>query len=316
MWLSVLMIVGGIACVLWGAGRLTDGAVAIAGRMGVSQIVIGLTVVAMGTSMPEFCVSMVSAVKGTTAMAVGNVIGSNIFNSMLIVGTAAMLTPITILSSTVRKDIPFAVIASAVLVLLCVDGDVSRWDALVLLVMFVMFMYTTLRSALADRKGGKDEADEKQKDIPPMWKAALMMIVGLTCLVAGSEVFVRGASAVATAWGISDAVVGLTVVAMGTSMPELATTVVSARKGNSGIAIGNVLGSNVFNILMVLGATGIIHPMDIEGITRVDLVFLVGSMVLLWLFSFTKLTIHRWEGAVLTVLFVGYISWLVLSLNV
>ena len=316
MWLSVLMIVGGIACVLWGAGRLTDGAVAIAGRMGVSQIVIGLTVVAMGTSMPEFCVSMVSAVKGTTAMAVGNVIGSNIFNSMLIVGTAAMLTPITILSSTVRKDIPFAVIASAVLVLLCVDGDVSRWDALVLLVMFVMFMYTTLRSALADRKGGKDEADEKQKDIPPMWKAALMMIVGLTCLVAGSEVFVRGASAVATAWGISDAVVGLTVVAMGTSMPELATTVVSARKGNSGIAIGNVLGSNVFNILLVLGASGVVTPLSTFALTWVDLVVLLLSAALLWLWTYTgkRDRVDRGEAALMLLLFFGYYTWLFIKL--
>lgn len=319
MLLNILMIVGGVALVLWGADRLTDGAVAIAGRMGIPQIIIGLTIVAMGTSMPEFCVSMVSAVNGTTAMAVGNVIGSNIFNSMLIVGIAAMITPIAILSSTVRKDIPFALMASAMLVVLCVDGDVSRWDALVLVGLFAVFMFMTLRGVKIERQEPRDDGQgmsvegEIQKAPMSPWLAVVWMLIGLGCLVGGSEVFVRGASAVAKAWGVSDAVVGLTVVAMGTSLPELATTAVSARKGDSGIAIGNVLGSNVFNLLMVLGVTGVICPMGIEGITRVDLTMLVGSMVLLWLFSYTKLIIQRWEGTLLTVLFAGYLSWLVYS---
>lgn len=319
MLLNILMIVGGVALVLWGADRLTDGAVAIASRMGLPQIIIGLTIVAMGTSMPEFCVSMVSAVNGTTAMAVGNVIGSNIFNSMLIVGIAAMITPITILSSTVRKDIPFALMASAVLVVLCVDGDVSRWDALVLVGLFAVFMFMTLRGAKVEKREssgdghGTSVEDEKRKAPMSPWMAVAWMLIGLACLVGGSEVFVRGASAVAKTWGISDAVVGLTVVAMGTSLPELATTAVSARKGDSGIAIGNVLGSNVFNLLMVLGVTGVICPMGIEGITRIDLTLLVGSMVLLWLFSYTKLIIQRWEGTLLTVLFAGYLTWLVYS---
>lgn len=319
MLLNILMIVGGVALVLWGADRLTDGAVAIAGRMGIPQIIIGLTIVAMGTSMPEFCVSMVSAVNGTTAMAVGNVIGSNIFNSMLIVGIAAMITPIAILSSTVRKDIPFALMASAVLVVMCVDGDVSRWDALVLVGLFAVFMFMTLQGAKVEKRESSDDGqgtsveDKKHKTPMSPWMAVAWMLIGLVCLVGGSEVFVRGASAVAKAWGISDAVVGLTVVAMGTSLPELATTVVSARKGDSGIAIGNVLGSNVFNLLMVLGVTGVICPMGIEGITRIDLTLLVGSMVLLWLFSYTKLIIQRWEGTLLTVLFAGYLTWLVYS---
>lgn len=312
MLLNVLMIIGGVALVLWGADRMTDGAVAIASRMGIPEIVIGLTIVAMGTSMPEFCVSMASAINGTTAMAVGNVIGSNIFNSMLIVGIAAMITPITILQSTVRKDIPFALMASAVLVLLCVDGDVSRWDALVLVALFAVFMYMTLRGAKAEGREKKQGEDKKIFMSP--WMAAVWIVIGLGCLVVGSEVFVRGASSVAKEWGISDAVVGLTVVAMGTSLPELATTAVSARKGDSGIAIGNVLGSNVFNLLMVLGMTGVICPMGIEGITRIDLTLLVGSMVLLWLFSYTKLTIQRWEGTLLTVLFAGYIAWLIISI--
>lgn len=314
MLLNIIMIVGGVALVLWGADRLTDGAVAIASRMGVPQIVIGLTIVAMGTSMPEFCVSMVSAINGTTAMAVGNVIGSNIFNSLLIVGVAAMLAPITILVSTVRKDIPFALLASSLLVVLCVDGDVSRFDGAVLFLLFIAFMYITLKGVGNKKEASAETAENQVDNGGSTWKSILWIVVGLACLVGGSEVFVNGASAVAKAWGVSDAVIGLTVVAMGTSLPELATTAVSARKGDSGIAIGNVLGSNVFNILMVLGLTGVICPMGIEGITRIDLVLLVGSMVMLWLFSFTKLTIQRWEGVVLTVVFLSYIVWLIASI--
>ena len=297
MLLNIIMIIGGIALVLWGADRLTDGAVAIAGRLGVPQIVIGLTVVAMGTSMPEFCVSLVSAINGTTAMAVGNVVGSNIFNSMMIVGIAAMITPITILSTTVKKDIPFALMASALLVVLCIDGEVARVDALILIALFAVFMYITLKGVTTKAKG-----------------SSLLVFIGLACLVGGSNIFVNGATFVASTFGISDAVIGLTIVAMGTSLPELATTVVSARKGNSGIAIGNVLGSNVFNILMVLGLTGAICPMSTHGITNIDMLMLVASMVLLWLFSFTKLTIQRWEGTALTIIFFAYLVWLIASL--
>lgn len=313
MLLNIIMIIGGIALVLWGADRLTDGAVAIAARLGVPQIVIGLTVVAMGTSMPEFCVSLVSAINGTTAMAVGNVVGSNIFNSMMIVGIAAMITPITILSTTVKKDIPFALMASALLVVLCIDGEVARVDALILIALFAVFMYITLKGVTTKAKD-EDDTDKQPTADTPVWKAIAFVIIGLACLVGGSNIFVNGATFVASTFGISDAVIGLTIVAMGTSLPELATTVVSARKGNSGIAIGNVLGSNVFNILMVLGLTGAICPMSIHGITNIDMLMLVVSMVLLWLFSFTKLTIQRWEGTALTIIFFAYLVWLIASL--
>lgn len=320
MLLNILMIVGGIALVLWGADWLTDGAVSIAERLRIPQIIIGLTVVAMGTSMPEFCVSLVSAVKGTPDLAVGNVVGSNVFNTLLIVGVASLVAPITILRTTVRKDIPFAVMASAWLVIICGDGTLSRFDATTLFLLFLAFMYISVKGAMdevAKKKatdgptnGDSEEKEGVRKEVP-LWKSAGLIVLGLACLVGGSNIFVEGATEVAATLGVSDAVIGLTVVAMGTSMPELATTVVSARKGNSGIAIGNVLGSNVFNILMVLGLTGIICPMTIQGITQVDFTILVGSMILLWLFSFTKLTIQRWEGAVLTTIFAAYLVWLV-----
>ncbi len=316
MLLSVLYILIGVVVVLWGADRLTEGAVGVAERLRIPQFVIGLTIVAIGTSMPEFCVSLVSALKGTADLAVGNVVGSNIFNSLLIVGITAMVAPMTILKSTVRLDIPFALLASVMLAAFCYDGELTRLDAGILFGLFLVFMFITLQHA---KRGEKKEESEENEDAKereqamPVWKMVALILVGLACLVLGSNVFVDGATKVAAALGVSDAVIGLTVVAMGTSMPELATSVVAARKGNSGIAIGNVLGSNVFNILLVIGLTGVINPMHIQGITWIDLSMLILSMVLLLLFSYTKYTIARWEGAVLTILFAGYMTWVVMN---
>jgi cation:H+ antiporter len=316
MLLSVLYILIGVVVVLWGADRLTEGAVGVAERLRIPQLVIGLTIVAIGTSMPEFCVSLVSALKGTADLAVGNVVGSNIFNSLLIVGVTAMVAPMTILKSTVRLDIPFALLASVMLAAFCYDGELTRLDAGILFGLFLVFMFITLQHA---KRGEKKEESEENEDAKErertmaVWKMVALILVGLACLVLGSNVFVDGATKVAAALGVSDAVIGLTVVAMGTSMPELATSVVAARKGNSGIAIGNVLGSNVFNILLVIGLTGVINPMHIQGITWIDLSMLILSMVLLLLFSYTKYTIARWEGAVLTILFAGYMTWVVMN---
>lgn len=308
MILNVLFILVGIVLVLWGADRLTDGAVAVAEKMKMPQIVIGLTIVAMGTSMPEFCVSLVSALKGTTDLAVGNIVGSNIFNTLLIVGVSAWVAPMTILKSTVRKDIPFALFASVILLVMCLDGNISRLDAGILFVLFLVFMYVTLKGAKTkgDNTTAKTDSIEDNKKPMAAWLSIVWIIVGLACLIGGSNLFVEGATKVAEHIGVSEAVIGLTIVAGGTSLPELATSVVSARKGNSGIAIGNVLGSNVFNILAILGVTGVITPMHLQGITMLDLSMMVFSTLLVWLFSFTKYKIARWEGIVLTIVFIGY----------
>lgn len=308
MILNVLFILVGIVLVLWGADRLTDGAVAVAEKMKMPQIVIGLTIVAMGTSMPEFCVSLVSALKGTTDLAVGNIVGSNIFNTLLIVGVSAWVAPMTILKSTVRKDIPFALFASIILFIMCLDDNISRLDAGILFVLFLVFMYVTLKSAKPKEDDTTAKTDSIEDNKKPMaaWLSIVWIIVGLACLIGGSNLFVEGATKVAEHIGVSEAVIGLTIVAGGTSLPELATSVVSARKGNSGIAIGNVLGSNVFNILAILGVTGVITPMHLQGITMLDLSMMVVSTLLVWLFSFTKYKIARWEGIVLTIVFIGY----------
>lgn len=341
MLLNALWIVVGVVLVLWGADRLTEGAVAVAERLRVPQIVIGLTIVALGTSMPELCVSVVSALKGTPDLAVGNVVGSNIFNALLIVGVAALVAPMTILRSTVFKDVPCALVASVVLLMMCQnDWVITRLDGAILFVFFLVFMQLTIKGATSAQPApqavqaqaaGKAQAAEKAQDQAaeknqtqaaeeneasagkrPMkgWLAGLWMVVGLAALIGGSNLFVGGATEVARALSVSDAVIGLTIVAGGTSLPELATSVVAAKKGNSGIAIGNVLGSNVLNILFILGLTGMISPMHIEGITNVDLYMMLVSTIMIWFFSFTKYTIERWEGAVLVLTFGGYMWYL------
>lgn len=291
--------------VLYGADRLTEGASALARRMNVPEIIIGLTIVAAGTSAPELFVSLVSALKGTPDMAIGNVVGSNTMNAMLIVGCAAMVAPMTISKSTVRKDIPFAVGASVLLPLLAFDAFLGRIDGIILLAGFAAFMYYTLSQA----KTGKAEPAAEIKVVNP-WVSAFFVFLGLALLVIGSNIFVDSASRVAYALGLSEGVVGLTIVAGGTSLPELATSVVAARKGQSAIAIGNVIGSNVFNILLILGLTATISPMQIQGITMVDLSMMLGSVVLVWLFSRTKYTVERWEGAVLVLGYLVYLAWL------
>ncbi len=317
MLLDCLLIIVGVAMVLRGADRLTEGAAAIARRMNVSEMVIGLTIVAAGTSAPELFVSVVSALNDTPDLAVGNVVGSNIMNTMLIVGVSAMVAPMVIRRSTVVKDMPFTVLATLLLAVLCLDGceklslagnTISRADGVLLLLAFALFMAYTFSLA---RKGGVETGgDDAPAEPLPVWKAVLFAAMGLAFLIVGSKLFVGSATAVAETLGVSQSIIGLTIVAGGTSLPELATSVVAAKKGQSAMAIGNVIGSNVFNILLILGLTATICPMQIGGITLIDMAVMLLSVILLWLFSFTKLKVERWEGAVLTVGYVAYTAWL------
>lgn len=295
--------------VLKGADILTEGASAVARRMNVPEIIIGLTIVAAGTSAPELFVSLVSALNGTPDLAVGNVVGSNTMNCMLIVGVAAMVAPMIISRSTVKKDIPFSVGASVLLMLIAFDSFLGRIDGILLLIGFVVFMAYTLTQA---RKGQTEQVEEVKQLNP--WLSAFYIVAGLALLVVGSNLFVDSASSVAASLGVSEGVIGLTVVAGGTSLPELATSVVAARKGQSAIAIGNVIGSNVFNILLILGLTATISPMQIEGITTIDMAVMLLSVTLVWLFSFTRFTVERWEGAVLVVGYLVYIVYLISNL--
>lgn len=303
--MDIVSIVIGIFVVLKGADFLTDGAVSLAQRAGIPEMVIGLTVVALGTSMPELFVSLTSAIQGTTDLAVANVVGSNIFNVLLIAGTAAAVAPMTISKGTVRRDIPVAVGASLILLLFGVYGEINRWAGALFVILLIAYMIYAVKTVSAD-----DESDVEDKKLTVLG-AIIRLVGGLACLVFGSNAFVGAATDVAASLGVSEAVIGLTIVAGGTSLPELATSVVAARKGQSAIAMGNVIGSCVYNILLIIGMTGMISPMVIDKITPFDFGMMMLSIVLLWLFSFTKYEVERWEGFAMLILFAGYMVYLV-----
>ena len=315
--LDILFLVGGLALILLGANGLTDGAAAVAKRFHISDLVIGLTIVAFGTSAPELVISAMAALGGSAEMAIGNVVGSNVFNVLMIIGVTALVMPIKVGQGTLSKEIPLVVLASFALAFMgndvWLDGGnaniISRIDGLVLLAFFLIF----LRYTFAIAHNGGDEAEgEKIKEMP-IWKSALFILGGLAGLVYGGQLFVDGASGIASSLGVSESIIGLTIVAGGTSLPELATSVTAALKKNPGIAIGNVIGSNLFNVFFVLGCSATISPLPMGGINNVDMAVLIGSAILFWLVGwfFKKRTITRVEGALLVICYVAYTAFLI-----
>ena len=317
--LDALLLIGGLALILAGANGLTDGSAAVAKRFRISDLVIGLTIVAFGTSAPELVISVLSALNGSAEMSIGNVVGSNIFNVLMIIGCTALVLPIKVGGGTMSKEIPLVILASCALFFfgndVWLDGGarnvISRIDGLVLLCFFLIFLRYTFAIA---RNGNPDEAGEEQKIKElPGWKSTLYIIGGLAGLIFGGQLFVDGASGIARSLGVSESVIGLTLVAGGTSLPELATSVTAALKKNPGIAIGNVIGSNLFNIFFVLGCSATLSPLPMGGIGNFDLAVLVGSSVLLWLVGwfFKKRTITRAEGVLLMACYVAYTTYLI-----
>ena len=316
---DIFLLIGGLALILAGANGLTDGAAAVAKRFRISDLVIGLTIVAFGTSAPELVISVLSALNGSAEMAIGNVVGSNIFNSLMIIGCTALVLPIKVGDGTMSKEIPLVILASLVLFIcgndVLLNGSASniitRTDGLILLCFFLIFMRYTF--AIARNGGGDDAADEQKIKEMPIWKSALYILAGLAGLVFGGQFFVDGASGIARSLGVSESVIGLTLVAGGTSLPELATSATAALKKNPGIAIGNVIGSNLFNIFFVLGCSATVSPLSMGGINNLDLAVLVASAVLLWLVGwfFKKRTITRAEGALMVACYVAYTTYLI-----
>lgn len=308
-----------------GANGLTDGAASVAKRFNIPNIVIGLTIVAFGTSAPELAVSASSAIKGSADIAIGNVVGSNIFNTLMIVGCTALFAPIVITRNTLQREIPLCILSSLALMICAndvfLDGAkenvLSITDGLILLCFFAIFLRYTFAIATHSPKEKleKEEATEDIKQLP-MWKSTLFILGGLGALIVGGNLFVDGASGIARGLGVSESIIGLTLVAGGTSLPELATSIVAALKKNPEIAIGNVVGSNLFNIFFVLGCSASITPLRLTGITNLDLWVLVGSSILLWLFGvfFGKRTITRIEGSILMLCYVGYTAVLIYNL--
>lgn len=314
--MNIVLLIGGLLLILVGANALTDGAASVAKRFHISSLVIGLTIVAFGTSAPELTVSVVSALKGSADMAIGNVVGSNIFNTLMIVGCTAAIVPISVTKGTLSKEIPLCILASVVLFICANDvlinkaatNTISSSDGMLLLCFFLIFLGYTFAIA----HNGSSEGESEIKDMP-VWKSVLFIAGGLAGLVYGGQFFVSGASEIARSLGISESIIGLTLVAGGTSLPELATSVVAALKKNPEMAIGNVIGSNLFNIFFVLGCSATISPLNIQGITNLDLGVLIGSCVLLYIFGwfFKKRTITRIEGIALIACYIGYTAYLI-----
>lgn len=324
MILDIIYLIAGLVLILTGANALTDGASAIARRIGISDLVVGLTVVAFGTSAPELVISVMSAANGNAGMAIGNVVGSNIFNILAIIGITAMVRPIVIERTVMTREVPMVLISSVVLLILgntsLLDGAaapaVTRADGLLLLIFFGLFIwytFATAKSAAPDEPAGVNASAKGQ--MKPL-KSILWVVGGLAMLVIGGDRFVAGASGIASMMGISDAVIGLTIAAAGSSLPELATSIVAARKGQTSLAVGNVIGSNIFNIFFVLGATATIHPVAFGTIGNIDLLTLTGASALFlccgWLIG--RRTITRAEGAIFTLSYIAYITYLVASL--
>lgn len=292
--MSVVWLILGLVLILVGANALTDGASALAKRWGVSDLVVGLTVVAFGTSAPELAISFISALNGSAGMAVGNVVGSNIFNVFVIIGAVAVVRPVHVGRSIMSNEIPLVILSSlALLAIGCgpwlgVDGvsEISRPEGILLLLFFAVFMrYTFSQAREADDDSDPARESGANRGVMPLWKAVVWVAGGLAGLVYGGDRFVAGASGIAKALGMSEAMIGLTIVAAGTSLPELATSITAALKGKPGIAIGNVIGSNIFNIFLVLGLTATVSPLPFGGIRVVDLAVMTAATVLFWLFG-------------------------------
>ena len=311
------MLIIGLALILLGANYLVDGASAIAKKAGLSDFIIGMTIVGIGTSTPEMVVSFASAIKGNADIAVGNVLGSNLFNTLMILGITALFYPIRLTSNNVKKDIPFSVLASFVLLVLgCatwLDGaavnSISRVNGIMLLALFGVFMAYTIYSSSSQKDSLPDNSSGNTK-ATPVWKATLMVLGGLCGLVFGGDMFVNSASAIAKSLGVSDAVIAVTIVAGGTSMPELASCLVAAFKKNTDQALGNVIGSNVSNIFLILGGSATIHPLVMSGTKPLDLITLMIASLLVFIFAFTfrKKQIDRIEGALLVCIYIGFIA--------
>ncbi len=319
MVLSFVFLIIGFVLLVKGADVFVDGSSGIARFLKIPSIVIGLTIVALGTSAPEAAVSIIAGVNGSNDIAVGNVIGSNMFNLLGVLGISALISPVRVDVEIVKKQFPFMLAATGVLALASFDvffgsaetNTISRGEAFILLIMMCIFLYSVVNFALSSRK---ENADSEDKDEKPkkLWKCILFTILGLAGIIVGGQFVVDCATRIATGFGMSETLVGLTIVAVGTSLPELVTSIVAARKGESDIAIGNVVGSNVFNILFVLAASAAITPMNINAQGLVDLLILAAVSVLSYIFCFTKKTISRVEGGILVAMYAGYMAFAII----
>ena len=317
IWIQVLLLLAGLFLIVKGADWLVDGASGVARRFGLSEFVIGLTIVGMGTSAPEMVVSFIGAFHGNADIAIGNVVGSNIMNTLLILGVTALILPMAVTSSNKKRDIPVNIFITVLLIVLGLEytffgigtDGLNRLDGAILIAFFLLYMWMSFKG----NKAEEDDTPAKQRNI---WLCLLMIIAGLVGLVVGGNLFVDNATEIAHALGVSDKFIAITILAGGTSMPELATCVVAAAKKEGQLALGNIIGSNVFNILLILGGSAIITPLSFDGMNYVDLGILLLSALALAsaLVIGKKDKIDRLDGALFVAIWAGYMAYLIINL--
>ena len=316
--MDILLLIVGLGLILAGANFLTDGSAALAQRFRVPEFIIGLTVVAVGTSTPELVVSVLSAIGGQSDVAIGNVVGSNLFNVFVILGVCALIRPVPLTAGNIRRDIPFGVLVSLLLLALAQDSllckgaadRIGRLDGAAMLALYILLMWYTIRKT---KRPEATAPTEGSKAPMAAWLTAVMIVGGLAGLVFGGEMFLRSATSIARSLGVSESVIAITLVAGGTSLPELASSLVSLFKGKAEMALGNVIGSNIANILLILGVSATIHPLSMGGITFWDLLMVLLSSVVVFLaaFTFKRKAIDRWEGALFVAIYAVYIWYLI-----
>lgn len=310
MLISFILIIVGFVLLLKGADYLVEGSVSVAKKLAISELVIGLTIVSLGTSAPELCVNIFAAITGNADIALGNVFGSNIANTLLVLGTCGLIAPLIINSSTVRFEIPFCILITIILAGMLNQGNIlSLVEGLVLLCLLALFLFYTTKIAKEDKI--TDDLDDIPEDSIP--KAVILVIIGAIGLTIGGKIIVDGAIGISKAFGVSQALIGLTVIALGTSLPELFASAVATYKGSKDIAIGNVIGSNIFNILLILGVSSSITPIKYMSFMNTDITIVAGSIVALFLFMFIgkKFILQKWQSGLMFVAYFVYIGYIV-----
>lgn len=304
----VLLVIGFILLIK-GADCFVDGSAGVAHKLRVSSMVIGLTVVAMGTSAPECAVSIAAAFRGENTVAISNVVGSNIFNLMIVCGVCSVIMPLSVKASTLKKEFPISILAAAALLAMSYLGmEIGRGEGLLLLAGFIAFLVWLVRGAKRDRSEAQEDAGEIKSLSAVM--CLVYIVIGIIAIVMGGDIVVDSAIKIAENFGLSQTLIGLTIVAMGTSLPELVTSIVAAKKGEDDMAIGNVIGSCIFNILLVLGIAGTISPMEVLMENMIDAIILIGMSIIVWIFAWSGKRISRTEGAVMVAIYAVYMGYI------
>ena len=304
--MEYILLIIGFALLIKGADFFVDGASSVAAKLKVPSLIIGLTVVSIGTSLPEAAVSISASLSGSNGISLGNVIGSNIFNLLMVVGVSSVILPILTDKAILKRDMPFNLGITAVLLLMLLDSHLARWEAIILLAALGVYLFVLIRSALKSREEGEETK------ILTWFKSILFIVLGAAAIIGGGQLVVNSAKTIAHNFGMGDTLIGLTVVALGTSLPELVTSIVAAKKGDSGIAMGNVVGSCIFNILFILGMAGVISPMTADSAFFIDTGILIGVCGLMMVFAFTKSKTNRLEGATCVLLYVAYTAYIIM----